>query len=312
MDQVALGSLTGLTIVSAVALARYARVAGARSAAHTFARKVDLALDGRMEGEVGRRVARREQAGILGGLVVAAAAVLLGARLAGDEYGGYVLFFLFLAFFAGHATGCGAVAWYESTRPVDLTHPRIARTSTPGFDDYVPRHERYGARVLAAVSAAVTLLLVVLDSSGAVELQIPFGLAIATAAGPAVVCVVVEAVARRLLERRQVAASTLDLAWDDALRARTLRDLITVALAAGVFAPLVLLGAVGNDLSGGWPANPAVGVVDGLFGVLLLGMVGMAVVSLVLRPEAHFRRRLWPREAGSDTHAVGNGLEAAR
>jgi hypothetical protein len=91
-----------------------------------------------------------------------------------------------------------------------------------------------------------------------------------------------------------VAASQSELAWDDALRARTLRDMVTVPLVTGYFALAALIGGVGEGLEGGWPANAAVGWVSGAFLVLLLGGFVMLVVSLVIGPERHFRRRLWP------------------
>lgn len=306
------GALIGLTVAGLVALAWYSRRPGARSAAHTFARKVDLALDRSREVEVGRRIARREQAGIVGGLLVAAATTLaLGVRPPQDETGRFAVFLLLLAFFAGRAAGCGVVAWYESMRPVDLSHPRIARTSSPDLSDYVPGYERIGARVIAGVALAVAFVVVLLEPSGVGDLApIPVGLALAAGVGPPIVCLVGEVVARRLLLQRQVATSTLDLAWDDALRARTLRDVTSVAIAAGCYAPLILLGVAGSGFPDGWPANTAVGVVDVLVVALLVGMVAMAVVSLVRRPEAHVRRQLWPREDVDGPQAVSHGFEA--
>lgn len=307
-----IGALSGLTIVGLVVLAWYSRAAAARSAARTFARKVDLALDSSRELTVGRRIARREQAGVVGGLLVAAATTLaIGARSAGDETGRFAVFFLMLAFFAGRAAGCGAVAWWESMRPVDLSLPRIARTSSPDLSDYVPGSERIGSRVVAVAALAVALVVALLEPSGVGDLApVPVWLALTAGVGPAVVCVVGELVARRLLRRRQVATSTLDLAWEDALRARTLRDVISVALAAGCYAPLILLGVAGNGFPDGWPVHAAVGVLDVLVVALLLGMAAMAVLSQVRRPEAHVRRRLWPREDMGGPKAVTPGAEA--
>ena len=52
-------------------------------------------------------------------------------------------------------------------------------------------------------------------------------------------------------------------------------------LVAGCYAPLVLLALVGDGLEGGWPDNPAAGIV-----------------------ERHVRRRLWPQTipAGLEVH----------
>jgi len=82
-----------------------------------------------------------------------------------------------------------------------------------------------------------------------------------------------------------------------ALRAVTLRDLVTATLAIGLTGPFVLLGTLSADLTGGWPASPAVGVVDALFLALLLPGTVTAIVSTALAPWRHSRRRLWPIEA---------------
>ncbi|WP_418605332.1 hypothetical protein [Georgenia sp. SUBG003] len=116
---------------------------------------------------------------------------------------------------------------------------------------------------------------------------------------PAAAVVLDEAVARRVLATPQRAETTLELAWDDALRARALRDMVTVPLTVGLLAPLVLLGAVGDGIVGGWPENPASGLVSGLMFLVLLVALAACVVSLAQRPERYFRQRLWGAGQGA-------------
>ncbi len=74
--------------------------------------------------------------------------------------------------------------------------------------------------------------------------RVPLVLILATMLAPPALVVAAEIVGRRLLDLPQYATSTLELAWDDALRARTLRDLGSVPLLVGTYLPmLALLGA---------------------------------------------------------------------
>lgn len=274
-------------------LARVSTPARRRAEAHRWARRIDLRLDPADEDQVATRLARRQAVGALtGALLGTGSALLLGARVEGEAWTGPMA--VFLAFFLGTALGSAAVAWYESSRPLP-PGPRLARATVPAHGDYVPRIERGGAWVMAVVSPLVAGGLVALDASGAVEMgELPGVLVAAAVVAPALAVLADELAARWLLNRRQVAGTTLQLAWDDALRARTLRDTVTVAIVTGAWAPLVLVGVVAERLEGGWPANPAVGVVNGVALVLMGGLLAAVVASAVLRPEGHFRRRLWP------------------
>ncbi|WP_250445031.1 hypothetical protein [Actinotalea sp. C106] len=273
----------------------------AMRAAHGYARKVDLALEGEAGERVAERFAHRERAGAVGavlGIWLAVLAIALGPGLA-HEYSSYGVIGVVMGFFAGHAAGYGVVAWRESLRPAP-DGARLARASTPTVEDYVAPHERRGAWVAAGVSVLTAVGVVAVHAGGVMDLgPVPWGAVVFAVLVPPLAVVLEEVAARRLVEQRQVAASTLELAWDDALRARTLRDLVTVPLVVGVFGPIGLLGIVGDGLEGGWPANPAVGLVGGLFMVLLGALAVTAMISIALDPQGHVRRRLWPvREDG--------------
>lgn len=276
-------------------LLRFARPDGRTGAAHRLARKVDLSLDPSVEQAVADRLARRERAGVVGGLLVMWAAVVTLGRAAEAVQEGLAPLFVALAYLLGHAVGYGVVAWHETRRPPG-DGPRVARASTPTHDDYVARHERWGAWVVAGAATCLAVALVMVEQTGAFgSAAVPWALAAATAVLPWVAIAVDELLARRLLDRRQVAATPLELAWDDALRARTLRDMVTVPLVLGLSLPLVLAGVMGDAAEGGWPANPMVGVTSGVFMLILGGAIVLGLVSAALNPHRHFRSRLWPR-----------------
>ncbi len=280
-----------LTLAGGALAAYHSSPAGRRSAAERYARAVDLDL-GALRAVVEQRLARRERAGALGAAAGAWVTVGLLATVALPS--SWLAALAPIGFLAGAAVAYAAVAWRDSGGPL-RDGPRIARATAPGHDDYVPRHERWGAWVAAGVATALAVGLVVVDAVGALDLgRVPLGLAAVTAALPWVLAALDVAVARRLLDRPQVATSTHELAWDDALRARTLRDLVGVVITVAVVLPVMLLSVVADGLPGGWPDNPAVGVVMGLTAAILGAAGVMALVSLVLDPRRHVRSRLWP------------------
>ncbi|MCL3861416.1 hypothetical protein [Actinotalea sp. K2] len=297
--------LIGFTVHAVIMIVLYSRGASRAARAHRFARTVDLALDETNEPAVTRRLARRERAGAIGVIVAVwsvAAWLYVGTDL--FERITYAPFLVVAAVFAGHATGNGVVAWRESTRPTASAGPRIARASTPTHADYVPGYERWSTWVLAGASALLAAAAALVDRTGLLDLgEVPAGLLVLCGVVPAAVVVVDELLAHRLVQQRQVATTSLELAWDDALRARTLRDLTTLSLFVGAAGPVVLSGVISDGLEGGWPANPAVGVTLAVLPIILVAGAVMTVVSLVSNPQRHFRQRLWPAPVPADQAA---------
>lgn len=283
------------TLLGGGVAAWYSRPGPRERAAHQLARKIDLALDDDVAPAVTGRLGRRLSVGGAGGALTTVVAVALLA-LGGDAvFAGFGPLVVVAAYFAGHAAGYGVVAWREAGRPVP-PGPRLARASSPTHDDYVARLERWGAWGAAGLSTLVALAVLVVDRTGVLDLgPVPWGLVLATGVLPWVAVGLDEVLARRLLDRRQVAGSSLELAWDDALRAQTLRDMVTVVIMVGFYLPIALLSRLGELADGGWPENPVVGVTSGaVFMLLGVGCV-VALVSVVQVPERHFRTRLWPR-----------------
>jgi len=295
--------------VGQLVAARPGSAAMARARRH--ARRIDLELSGEQADMVARRLGMRARVGALGSLVGVFAVWVPGAvwgigpyadasasvrSAAGDEASFVGPIAATVAFFVGQSVGSAAVAWSEVLRPTRSQGPRVARASRPGFGDYVAPLERVGSWVVVAVDAVFVLVLLALR--GPVGLPtLPVGLVVAVVAAPVLAVALQEWLGARLVAAPQAADSPTALAWDDAMRAVTLRDVVTVTLVIGVAGPFALLGTLSDALTGGWPANPAIGVVDALFVALLVALTVTAIVSTALAPWRHFRRRLWPIEA---------------
>lgn len=287
-------AVVAVLLLTLVQLAPYVRARDRLAAADRLARSVDLGLDPAVADVVAARLVRRERAGALGGLVLSLPVAWWASGALGSDGAASGFLLVAVGLLAGRAIGCALVSWRESARR-EPGGARVARASTPAHGDYVARHERWGSWGMAAVAVLLGLGLPVLDRVGLVELgAIPGALVVLCVVAPPVAVLLDELVARWLLGRPQVARSQVELAWDDALRARTLRDMVTVTIVVAAYAPLGLLAAVGESLEGGWPANPAIGVVNGLALLLLVGMGVMGATSIALRPQRHFRRALWP------------------
>lgn len=266
-----------------------------RAFADRFARQVDLRLEERGQGQVAERLARREVVGVVFAVVAAVATALL----VDVDDGVWRFLTVMVGAFAGKALGGVAVAAYESTRPLPPA-PRIARASTPSHGDYVAPVERVGGWVAVGMAVVAAGAAWVAQERGLLlGVGLPMELLVSGVVVPPAVLVVDELGARWLLRRRQTAATTLELAWDDALRSRTLRDGVTAVLMAGLYTTVALVAVAGDRVEGGWPENPTVGVVSGVSVLLVVAVFAVGVVSTVSRPERHFRRRLWPRPVDS-------------
>ena len=109
-----------------------------------------------------------------------------------------------------------------------------------------------------------------------------------------------EVVARRIATSRPIAGGTQALAWSDALRSQTLRDMIALPLMAALYAPITMLAELA--LSAPPPFDAAIG---GALGLLALAtLLGVGVLAIVQsapgstrNPAQHYQRRLWPELA---------------
>lgn len=209
--------------------------------------------------------------------------------------------------FLGWAAGAGLATVLSSRQPVG-DGPRLARGREVSLADYVGRAERWstvGACVLAPVVAPVTLLLVAVDVLGAPPVVL--GLVVAAGAVPPLLLGGALTAARGVLGLPQRAGSALELAWDDVLRAGSLRDLLAAPSYAGLMGSVLVVGHVATTLPATLaPAAVSVLVAGVMAGVMVLLLVGAAVVG-ASRPTSHVLRTLW-----SDRSAARAGTRDAR
>ncbi|MEJ5915412.1 hypothetical protein [Pseudokineococcus sp. 1T1Z-3] len=274
------------------------------------------------------RVVARDLAGLAGGLaglVLTTVLLALGPELGrrgaelevGAAGGGFALDVSMLPVagvllvLLGQQVGVLLVAGRQALARPDGGGPRVARATAPVLADYVPRLETTLVRLVSLVPLLAALVV------GAAWLALPAGprsgegAVLAVAALAALLQVGVELLCRRVLDQPQPARSAVELAWDDVLRARLLRDLVPVPLLLGAFAGGLLAVAALP------PVVAALGLSDGravaavAFGVMLLVLAVALVllVSVVSRSaEQHVRRRLWSTPAAP----AGPGAEVAR
>jgi hypothetical protein len=282
-----------------------------RRALERFARRVDLPLPDGSHDELAGRLTGRNLAAELGGCAGMAAAGVAGLAFGlpaslpapGDVAQPLWALIAAGAVLAGGALGAGTYGANLATRRHGTEGPRIARPTAPTLADYVDPLERYGARV---ISVAPVLMLAVGSALAWVTGEVPVAailspVAIVAAALALVALVAGELAGRRLLDQPQVAGSTLELAWSDAIRARILRDVTTTPLALGTYASFGVLLAASGTIEDRALSNAAAG----LAGLAMYGLLAMAIANAISRPQRHFRRRLWPEEDAPEVATAG-------
>lgn len=192
----------------------------------------------------------------------------------------------------------GATVSALSTKPVIPEGERFARSGAVELEDYLAPVELIGARVAAAVSAAALIVAGILLASGMIVVTPALIVgAIVITLGLAGL-VMFEIVVRRILDRALPVGSPAELAWNDALRARAMRDSASAPLCLGTWGTLALLLAIG--------ATGSLTVIAGVAAVVVfITILAAAIVSIATRPQQHFLRRLWP-----DVAAQRAGFEA--
>ena len=271
-----------------------------RTLLRSTARKADLAPPVHDGATVVRRLRERTSAatvGLLLGFWLAAAVVPPDAP-PGEEFVVGVAFPLTVgAGFVGMALAVAAYALVAARRGPASDAPRVARTREVRLGDYVNGLERWATAVVCLVPAAAGLVMVVLladpDAAGVDPLRIgllallpPALLVLSSGAGGAV------------LNARRTVSSPEELAWDDALRSQSLRDIVNAPLFAGVTATLWL----GIEAARAIPDQQLAAGAAALWVLAVLGnLLVLLVVVLASRPARHFRRRLWPHADATRT-----------
>lgn len=272
-----------------------------------FAHTVGLPLDGDVELErtIGERLRLRAAWGAAGAVAGGLAGVLLvlsGVLTTHGESGPGVapLAGLLLAGLVLTGRGIGtAISILPAPPEVRRLGPRVARLPRPTPSDYVAPIERVGARVLVAVGGLLTVAVAVLPTPGEARL-----LTGAAAVAAIAALVGAEWVSSVLVSRPQPAVSEQLLRWDDALRAQTLRDLVSVPLMAGGLVVAASLIAWPDSVGPAAAFGQVIGTI--LTFAMLTVLIAVAVISIALRPARYYLTRLWPVQFAETQPAYGS------
>jgi hypothetical protein len=188
------------------------------------------------------------------------------------------------------AGGSLASAIYALTaRPVLPEGERIARSGAVSLDDYLDPVDLLGARLAVGagiLSLGITLWFAPETVSAAAALIVVLAV---------VSLVFFEVAIRRILNRPQPAGSTAELAWDDALRGLSMRNIASAPMSFGVWGGLAVL--LNVWLNGTSPIASA--VAGGAALALFLATFAAAAWSIASKPPQRYLRRLWPDVAAA-------------
>lgn len=291
-------SIALIALVGALALSFVPSLRSA--AAYRFARSVGLNLPPELEPSVNARLTSRLRGGCLGAVAaVGAAAAALRFWVDVDAAAPLAALLLIGAVFAGYAAGAAAV----SLRSVDHDpeRVRVARARAVEVSDFLAPVELVGARVIVVVGLVVAIATVVNGAVVSAPASGNFAVTVLLAGAGVASLIAFEVVSRRIVRRSQTAGTPTELVWDDAVRSTLLRDLVTAPLAFGAYATLYGLVDFAGGIDGNYSSLGAASLATSvILAPLLLGGFA-AFVSLALKPQRHFARRLWaalPSQSG--------------
>ncbi len=283
-----LAALAGVALLTILALSFSPRFRAAQ--ARRLSRSVGLALTDDVAPIVERALAIRQRATVAGAL---AGLALGGTTAAIGPFELVQQWVLIAGFFLG--VGVGSAVGAVLARPRADAGARIARSREVALRDYVMPLELTGARVLIGVVALGATLVAALlvgnprETTSLVSLVVVSALAVAA-------LVVFELLGRAIVAQPSPARDVTRLAWEDALRAETLRSLVTAPLTVGCVA--VMLTVVG--VAGALPLGPAAIILGAVVPlVVLAAVVAIGIVALASTPQRHFLRALWPETAAA-------------
>jgi hypothetical protein len=285
-----------------------------KTAPARFSRRFGLEVPDGMEPAIRAGVMARHTGALVGTIITEFVAVIVLLI-----FPGFQLLSVWWVLFASYLVGAGvgsAAAILIAERRRELGTVRVARSSAVTVSDYVSPFQSWFARfcvLIAIVAFAGDIWLTVSDS--AAYLSLVSGVLASLAI---IMLVLYEIVSHRLVTTGALAGSTLELAWDDALRSYALSNMnIMVALV-----PFYSL--VGYDtllVNGPYShvapiaSQPIFGAYVGLvpIGATVLILCLVAIVTRI-RSRQYFLRRLWPalatrvddNVAGTYTSMMGN------
>jgi hypothetical protein len=281
------------------------------------ARQAGLAVTPEVEPLLVARLRAQTRATLVGTII----AVIVGASalLALSSSDSVMVASFLMVVLTGFGASIGnAVAESRSALQPLGDRPRLARTPTPAFADYVSLQERLLPPVTLSVSAAALVglaLLVVANPGGAfsgaglVTVWLPGAALWVIALASALVGRVLTG---RILSHGQPATTDVELAWSDALRSRTLAAFAqtpTIGALCGVAAVLLAVGSAAST-----ETNVGQAISFAAHSTVAAIAVALAFLALwgVLAPRVpHYLVRLWPEVAAqlrSQSPAATAGL----
>lgn len=287
--------IVGAILVLIPAFRRYAVVQTGNS--------VGLAVPPHLEPALRRRFVGRLTASLLGatlGLAVAVVALQSGLVPSAESTDVAEFWLVFGGFFTGASV---AVAIYAlAAKPARPEGERYARSGAVDLRDYLAPVDRLGARGAVALGVVTLLAATAVSAAGLTSSNAALSVGGLIVVAGVVALALSEFASRRILERPQPAGSPSELAWDDALRAQSLREIVTAPLCLGSWGALAVLFTLVD-------ATDAVGfggIVTFWVGAAGLALVFIALLvaagmSIATKPQQHYLRRLWPDVAAAAT-----------
>lgn len=298
--------IVGAILVLIPAFRRYAVVQTGNS--------VGLAVPPHLEPALRRRFVGRLTASLLGatlGLAVAVVALQSGLVPSAESTDVAEFWLVFGGFFTGASV---AVAIYAlAAKPARPEGERYARSGAVDLRDYLAPVDRLGARGAVALGVVTLLAATAVSAAGLTSSNAALSVGGLIVVAGVVALALSEFASRRILERPQPAGSPSELAWDDALRAQSLREIVTAPLCLGSWGALAALFTLVD-------ATDAVGfggIVTFWVGAAGLALVFIALLvaaamSIATKPQQHYLRRLWPDVAAAASAQTEAGVAAQK
>ena len=310
--------IAGFLILAAIVLIVLTFVPAYRAASvRMMARTVGLALPAGPLDSLEANFASRSRAsafGALVGAVLVVTALVTGFIPTQDPptLGGAAEIWLLIGgWYVG--MGVGAAVRALSARTPAPVGERYARPGAVDMRDYLAPIDLVGGRIAVAAGVVVLTLatVVAVTGLGVAPTSVIFSIGGIVVLLSVASLVVFEIAARRILDRAQPAASPEALAWDDAIRAMTVREIVTAPLSLGIWGSLAIGILLMDSFREGnaWPAGLI--AVTALVVIIAAGILGAATYSIATRPQQHYLRRLWPDVAAAETRNAERAETAA-
>jgi hypothetical protein len=275
---------------------------------------VGLAIPESLEPALRRRFVGRFTASLVGatlGLAVSAAALQSGLVPSSESTDVAEFWLVFGGFFAGASVAAAIYALVA--KPARPEGERFARSGAVDLRDYLAPVDRLGARAAVALGVVTLVASAAVSAAGLTSSNAALSVGGLIVVAGVVALALAELASRRILDRPQPAGSPAELAWDDALRAQSLREIVTAPLCLGSWGALAVLFTLidATDAVGfGGIVTFWVGAIG--LALVFIALFAAAAVSIATKPQQHYLRRLWPDVATEAKVATDERVAALR